>query len=185
LKAQLFISISISILKWLINGFTFKPGRANEFNTLIQSRLSTSRCQQWFETGRINVYVRKPAKLGKAYQLICNAFSFTGLVTDFKILEGILAGVRFKGAHYVFPVGVHLPKLTIDLFSQSNGMTIKVGDESHPDSLEVIASYPDWAERNERLIGQPNEVLRNLGNFGSLDDSKHPGEGQKKPEYLS
>ena len=52
---------------------------------------------QWFETGRVNLYVRKPANLGRAHQLVCNGFSFTSLITDVKVLEGILAGVRFKG----------------------------------------------------------------------------------------
>jgi hypothetical protein len=117
---------------------------------------------QWFETGRVNLYVRKPANLGKAYQLICNAFSFTGLITDMKVLEEVLGGLRFKGAHYVFPVGQRLPKLTIDLFQKSNGIVIKVGDDSHPDSLEVLATYPDWAERNERILEQVNEVLKRL-----------------------
>lgn len=107
---------------------------------------------QWFETGRVNLYVRKPATLGKAYQLICNGFSFTGLVTDLKVLEEILASVHFKGAHYVFPVGQRLPQLTINLFQKSNGVIIKVGDVTHPDCLEIIATYPDWAERNERLL---------------------------------
>ena len=117
---------------------------------------------QWFETGRVNLYVRKPANLGKAYQLICNAFSFTGLITDIKVLEEILGGLRFKGAHYVFPVGQRLPKLTIDLFQKSNGIVIKVGDDSHPDSLEVLATYPDWAERNERTLEQLSDVLKRL-----------------------
>jgi hypothetical protein len=117
---------------------------------------------QWFETGRVNLYVRKPANLGRAYQLICNGFSFTGLVMDIKVLEAILKGVRFKGAHYVFSVGQRLPKLTVDLFQKSSGVVIKVGDVSHPDSLEVLVSYPDWAERNERLFEQIHETLGNL-----------------------
>lgn len=117
---------------------------------------------QWFETGRINLYVRKPANLGKTYQLICNAFSFTGLVTDIKVLEQVLASIRFKGAHYVFPVGQRLPRLTIDLFKKSNGIIIKVGDVSHPESIEVLACYPDWAERNERVLEQFTETLKHF-----------------------
>jgi len=117
---------------------------------------------QWFETGRVNLYVRKPANLGKAYQLICNGFSFTGLITDIKVLEQVLSTVRFKGAHYVFSVGQRLPKLTIDLFAKSNGVIIKVGDVTHPDSLEIIATYPDWAERNERMFEQLNDTLKRL-----------------------
>ena len=117
---------------------------------------------QWFETGRVNLYVRKPANLGRAYQLICNGFSFTGLITDIKVLEQLLSTVRFKGAHYVFSVGERLPKLTIDLFQKSNGIIIKVGDTTHPDAVEVIACYPDWAERNERLFEQLNKTLKRL-----------------------
>jgi hypothetical protein len=56
-------------------------------------------------------------------------------------------------------VGERLPRLTIDLFAKSNGVIIKVGDVTHPDSLEIIATYPDWAERNERLLQQLTDVL--------------------------
>jgi len=130
---------------------------------------------QWFETGRVNLYVRKPANLGKAYQLVCNGFSFTGLITDVKVLERVLASVRFKGAHYVFLTEERLPRLTIDLFAKSNGVVIKVGDASHPNAVEVIAYYPDWAERNELLFERLNETLKRLfdpsvpNKFGKLD----------------
>ena len=121
---------------------------------------------QWFESGRVNLFVRAPANLGRAFQLVCNGFSFTGLITDVKVLEGVLAGVRFKGAHYVFPVGVRLPRLTIDLFAKSNGVVVKVGDRSHPDCVEVQVCYPDWGERNERLLAQVGEVLQRLFDLG-------------------
>jgi len=129
---------------------------------------------QWFETGRVNLYVRKPANLGKAYQLICNGFSFTGLITDIKAIEEILSSVRFKGAHYVFPTEQRLPRLTIDLFAKSNGIIIKVGDASHPNSVEVVTWYPDWAERNERLFEQLNETLKRLVEPSVLNKFEKP-----------
>lgn len=103
--------------------------------------------------------MRKPGNVGRAYQLVCNGFSFTGLVTDVKVLEQVLSTVRFKGAHYVFPVGQRLPRLTIDLFTKSNGVVIKVGDASHPDAVEVLAVYPDWAERNEKFLNEIKGLL--------------------------
>ena len=133
---------------------------------------------QWFETGRVNLFVRKPANLGKAYQLVCNGFSFTGLITDIKVLEKVLQTVRFKGAHYVFPTEQRLPRLTIDLFAKSNGVIIKVGDRSHPHAVEVIACYPDWAERNERLLEHVNETLKRLF------ESAAPNNLKEKPDYV-
>lgn len=117
---------------------------------------------QWFETDRVNLYVRRPANLGKAYQLVCNGFSFTGLITDMKALEQVLRSVRFKGAHFVYDMKERLPYLVIDLFKRSNGVVIKVGDRSHPTGVEVIAEYMDWAERNERLAEQLIDVLKQV-----------------------
>ena len=107
----------------------------------------------------MNVYVRQPAHLGRAYQLVCNGFSFTGLLTDMKVLEQVLESVRFRGAHFVFDAKERLPYLVIDLFRRSNGVVIKVGDRTHPTGVEVIAEYMDWAERNERLGAQLLDVL--------------------------
>lgn len=76
---------------------------------------------QWFETSRVNLYIRKPANLGRAYQLFCNGFSFTGLITDVKVLEGILAGVRFKGAHYVFETEHRLLDLPLTCLRRATG----------------------------------------------------------------
>jgi hypothetical protein len=106
---------------------------------------------QWFETGRVNVYVRKPAVLGRAYQLVCNGFGFTGLITDAKVLESVVAGVRFKGGHYVFETEHRLPRLSIDMFEKSNGIVVKIGDASHQNAVEIVTCYPDWAERNEHI----------------------------------
>ena len=131
---------------------------------------------QWFETGRVNLYIRRPANLGRAYQLVCNGFSFTGLITDVKLLEGVLAGVRFKGAHYVFETEHQLPRLVIDLFAKSNGVVIKAGDASHPNGIEVVTCYPDWAERNERMFETIRDLLRN--GFYEKDYLK-------KPEYVT
>jgi hypothetical protein len=131
---------------------------------------------QWFETGRVSLYLRKPTNLGKGYQLVCNGFSFTGLITDVKVLETVLAGIRFKGANYVFEANQRLPRLVIDLFSKSNGVVIKVGDFSHPNSVEVITSYPDWAERNEQVLEEIMHLLRN-----GFHDRDH----MKKPEYVT
>jgi hypothetical protein len=117
---------------------------------------------QWFETGRVNLYVCRPANLGKAYQLVCNGFSFTGLITDAKVLEQVLSSVCFKGAHYVFNTGQRLPRLVIDLFARSNGIIVKVGDTSHPNGVEIVLCYPDWAERNERLLNQLTGALAYL-----------------------
>jgi len=133
---------------------------------------------QWFETGRVNLYVREPGNLGKAYQLICNGFSFTGLVTDIKVLEQVLSTVRFKGAHYVFATEQRLPRLTIDLFAKSNGVIIKVGDRSHPHAVEVVACYPDWGERCEAAVQRFILVLENLLNGPS-------GNQKKKVDYVA
>jgi hypothetical protein len=126
----------------------------------------------WFETGRVELYVRQPANLGKAKQLICNGFTKTGLIEDVKKFEQVLVSLKFRGAHYVFDSGYPLPKMTIDAFSKSNGITIRVGDKSHPRAVEVISRYPDWAERNENLL----EEIKTWLSAGSYrkDFSKKP-----------
>jgi len=103
-----------------------------------------------FGTGRVNVFVRKPGSFGRAYQLFCDGFFKTGVISDIKVLEACLAGLRFKSAHFVFETKERLPELTVSLFSETNGVTVKVGDRSHPNSVEVIAGYMNWAERLER-----------------------------------
>lgn len=107
---------------------------------------------QWFKTGRINIYVRKPANYGRASQLLANGLYV--LINDVNQFEVMRKEIRFKGAHYVFDAGQRLPKMAIDVFDKSSGVTIKLGDRTHPHAVEVLVHYPDWAERNEKLISQ-------------------------------
>jgi hypothetical protein len=115
---------------------------------------------QWFGTGRVNIYVRKPATRARVYQLISNAFFNSELIDSVRILELVLRDVKFKGAHYVFETGERLPKMDISFFDSSNGVTVKVGDRSHPSSIEVLAYQPDWGERTERLLTEYLSALR-------------------------
>lgn len=171
--------LKCSIHAW--RGWTRTPGPVDRAGAVAAGWKETRARNRWllwrdplgrlqlFETGRINIYVRKPATKGKAAQLLAKAFTWTNLITDFRALETMINGIRFKGAHYVFDVGQPMPKLTIDLFGPSSGIVIKLGDRSDPTSLEVLAHYPDWAERNERLFQDMHSFLE------SLMGSKEPG----------
>jgi hypothetical protein len=51
-----------------------------------------------------------------------------------------------------------------------------VGDVSHPSGVEIIATYPDWAEKNERML---EEIKNSLGNRSYDKDE------WRKLEYVS
>jgi hypothetical protein len=110
----------------------------------------------WFETGRVNLHLYSPANLGRAKQLVSHGFCFTGLIFNDEVMERVIETIKPQGAHYVFDVGSNLPKKTIDFFEESLGFKIKIGDKSHPKSVEVELHSPDWAERLisslERLV---------------------------------
>lgn len=114
---------------------------------------------EWFLTGRINIWVKKPASWGRVKQLLANAFFATGVLTDIQIFDLWANSARFKGAHLVYDTGVRLPYAKIELLKDSNGVVAKLGDVTHPTSLELEFHYPDFEERNERLLEQVSKAL--------------------------
>lgn len=132
----------------------------------------------WFETGRVNLHVKSPVNLGKAKQLVCNGFSFTGLIFDNKVMFEVLETIRHSGSHYVFETGYPLPKKTISYFEKSYGLTIKIGDKSHPASVEVESHVPDWAERLTLSLEKFADLF---GVNSSISNEKEPC---KKPDYV-
>jgi hypothetical protein len=105
----------------------------------------------WFETGTVTLHVRAPGNLGRAKQLFCDAFGNTGLIVDLRVLTEYSEKVWQKGLHAPYKTSQRLPKLTISDFAGSHGITVKVGDRSHPNAVEVIAEFPLHVER---LIAQ-------------------------------
>lgn len=115
----------------------------------------------WFPTtGRVNLNINAPALKGRVYQLFCNGFSMTGLITSMVILGKMLESIRLKAAHAVFESSQKLPYMVIDLFKLSNGIVIKSGDKTHPTSIEVEFCYPNWQEKNERLLVEIYKMLQ-------------------------
>ena len=116
---------------------------------------------KWFPTtGRVNIHTRKPHLRGRLFQLFCNGFSMNGLIDSMKILNQLLKSIRLKVASAVFGTPERLPYMEIKMFKLSNGVIIKMGDRSHPHAIEVEFCYPDWAEKNERLLAEINRGLR-------------------------
>jgi hypothetical protein len=61
------------------------------------------------------------------------------------------------------------------LLAKSNVVIIEVGDASHPNAVEVVTCYPDWAERNERVLDEIRGLLR---------DGVYEKDYLKKPDYV-
>jgi hypothetical protein len=140
---------------------------------------------EWFETGTVVLFVRSPATRGRAYQLFCNGFSKTGLISDLKVLAGVLERLHFKGATATIETGQKLPYLVVDLFKTSNGIRIKTGDLSHPTCIEVDFCIPDWAERVERKTDELTGALAKLMNPDGGQDARSPESLKRGEDYVS
>lgn len=114
---------------------------------------------EWFETGRINIRIRKPATWGRVKQLLAYGFTWTNLIKDIDVFDLWANSARKKGSHLVYDTGERLPYAKIDLLREDLGVVVKTGDMSHPTSIEIEFHYPDWAERNEVLMQQISKAL--------------------------
>jgi len=127
---------------------------------------------EWFETGLVKVWVRKPVTEGKAVQLLANGFTKTELIWDMRVWERVRRSLWFHGATLAVETGVHLPYVCVELLKESNGVKVKMGDASDPTKLEIEFCYPKWAERNERLLEQMHDVLKRLSDPSSTSQLK-------------
>jgi hypothetical protein len=101
---------------------------------------------QWYQTGRLRIYCRKPSEKtlnARVKQLMANAFFATHVISNWEVMEQLMA-VKHYGLHVAYETGQRQPMMTVTEFKDSNGIIIKLGDKSHPSSLEVISLYPDW-----------------------------------------
>ena len=161
-------------------GFGWVPSKAKNRFWIWKGKFGRA---VWFETGLVGLNVRRPGNLGKAKQLFCDAFVNTGLLTDMKVLNPVLERIRPKSGHFPYSSGERLPYMVIRDFEQSHGIVIKVGDRTHPDSVEVIASFSDTMdnaldklEKLEKFEIKNSEALQKvtgiLSNLFEVDPDK-------------
>jgi len=106
---------------------------------------------EWFETGRINAWIKKPATLGKMKQLLADAYFRTGLVFDINIFGEWVENFRLKGFHLVLDTGEQLPYAKISNLKNDTGVVATIGDASHRTGLELQVVLPDWREKQDHL----------------------------------
>ena len=136
---------------------------------------------KWYPTtGRVNIHTRKPHLRGRLFQLFCNGFSLNGLIDSMQILNKLLKSIRLKAASAVFDTPERLPYMEIKMFKLDNGVIIKMGDRSHPHAIEIEFCYPDWAEKNERLLGELTRMLK-----GEPQKPKKLDDEKGSPFYVS
>lgn len=130
----------------------------------------------WFETGSVRLFVRKPGNLGRAKQLFCDAFVNSGLITDVAVWNPIVNRVSPKSCHFPYETPVRLPYIQINDFADSHGITIKVGDRSHPNAVEVIAEFTSKQEEIEEKVSYVFEVFQLVNGKESLNNSERLGQ---------
>ena len=143
---------------------------------------------EWHVSGRVNVWVKKPATWGRVKQLLANGFFKTGLLQDVQVFDLWANSARFKGSHLVYDTGERLPYARIDYLKESMGFVVKTGDITHPTAIEIEFNYPDFAEKNEKLLEQTSKALelnsQQIQQFSQLlQDLSQPKVDKPKPSF--
>lgn len=130
---------------------------------------------EWFETNRINIWIRKPAGPGKLSQLLSDGFFKTGLIEDPRVLEAFIHSVKFQGAHAVYDLGVTLPYARFEDFKDGNAIVVKMGDRSDPTSVEFEFHRPKWAEEMRETMAAFIDTMKKLTEPGAPGPVKKIG----------
>jgi hypothetical protein len=101
---------------------------------------------EWFETGRVKMWLRKPASEGRLAQLLTAAFYRTALIPSFEVFEKFRKIAWYQGAHAVYEMGEKLPYRRITDFRDDNGIVVTLGDLSHQTAVELEFYRPTWAQ---------------------------------------
>lgn len=118
---------------------------------------------RFFETGTVEIFVRKPANLGKCKQLFSDAFTRHYLIYDLKVIDGFFAGLM-RRFHATYKTGQRMPYMKITTFEDTHRLTFVTGDRTHPDCVEIIAEYHAEVEQARRLF---DEIRLGFGSSGS------------------
>ncbi len=109
---------------------------------------------EWWENGKVSVYVRAPINMGRVKQLLFQAFFGTGLICDMRFFDKFTVGFTWSGSHDVWNASQKLPYLVIKGYERSGIKAIKLGDRSHPYSVEIEWATPEWADKVEVALAQ-------------------------------
>lgn len=114
---------------------------------------------QWWTTSLVRIHVLKPQNLGRAKQLVYNAFVTTGLINNLVISEELLDSIRWHDTHDVYVTDHNLPYKKITTYSELGVKAIKMGDYSHRNCLEVEVVKPDIVGKYEKFVTQVTKIL--------------------------
>ena len=120
---------------------------------------------EWWETGKVLVWIKKPQIMARVKRFLCIAFFESGLIYSLVLLDAFLCKVHWKGAHNVFETFEKLPYNVITNYEESHGIKIITGDASHPHGIEVQWVFPDWLERLELMQQHNIKTLEYFSTF--------------------
>ena len=152
----------------LVSISNWKPTRAKNRYWVFKSDLGRIR---FFETGTVELWVRKPASDGKAMQLFSHAFTWTKLVDSISVVEDFQKTLMRK-MHTLFDYGQRVPYMKVTAFQGTHKFTYVSGDKSHPTCGEFMFEYHAEVEGARRLF----EQIENFFNQFSMN-----GNARSKP----
>ena len=131
---------------------------------------------RWFRNGTVELFVRKPASVGRAMQLFCDAFTRTRLVNDIRVVEDFQRGLM-RRAHFTFKAGHKLEYVRIQAFEDTHKFVMVAGDKTHPDCWEFMMEYQAEVVEARRLF----ELFEGLRDALGLGNSRSDVNGSVKP----
>lgn len=130
---------------------------------------------RWFETGNVELYVRKPATDERLLRLFCCGFTRNGLIVDADVIKRCVDSLRVQGGKATWYTPERLPYLRIPLFRDSNGVEFVMGDKSDPRGVHVIFRYQEQLQRFDRFF-EAFEGFFGLHNGDGVGKEKGKGE---------